>query len=77
MSPGESRAVADLTSSHQIDVTVRHTPEDIDIVTFGLNAEHKIADLANITDEELYDRPPSEFPFWLKAIRANCILPAR
>jgi stress response protein SCP2 len=44
MSPGEKRAVADLTSSRQIDVTVRHAPDDIDIVAFGLNAERKIAD---------------------------------
>lgn len=44
MSPGEKRAVADLTSNRQIDVTVRHAPDDIDIVAFGLNAERKIAD---------------------------------
>lgn len=44
MSPGEKRAVSDLTTSRQLDVTVRHAPDDIDIVAFGLNAERKIAD---------------------------------
>ncbi|WP_408589490.1 VWA domain-containing protein [Novosphingobium sp.] len=44
MSPGEKRAVSDLTFSRKIDVTVRHAPDDIDIVAFGLNAERKIAD---------------------------------
>lgn len=44
MSPGEKRAVSDLTTSRQIDITVLHAPDDIDIVAFGLNAERKIAD---------------------------------
>ena len=35
------------------------------------------ADLAKITDEKLYDRLLSEFPAWLKAVRAKGILPAR
>lgn len=44
MSPGEKRVVSDLTTSRQFDITVRHAPDDIDIVAFGLNAERKIAD---------------------------------
>ncbi|MBU6395041.1 MAG: VWA domain-containing protein [Sphingomonadales bacterium] len=44
MSPGEKRSVADMTSRRQIDVTVCHAPDDIDIVAFGLNTERKIAD---------------------------------
>lgn len=44
MSPGEKRAVSDLTTCRRIDITVRHAPDDIDIVAFGLNAERKIAD---------------------------------
>jgi hypothetical protein len=44
MSPGEKRAVSDLTASRQLDVTARHAPDDIDIVAFGLNAKRTIAD---------------------------------
>lgn len=44
MTPGEKRLISDLTQSRQIDLTVRHAPDDIDIVAFGLNAQRQIAD---------------------------------
>jgi stress response protein SCP2 len=42
--PGEKRPIADLTADRRIRVAVTHSPADIDIAAFGLNAERKIGD---------------------------------
>ncbi|WP_246544357.1 VWA domain-containing protein [Novosphingobium profundi] len=44
MTPGEKRAISDLTSSRDIEILVAHEPAEIDIVAFGLDANRKIAD---------------------------------
>ncbi|MEO7467747.1 MAG: TerD family protein, partial [Sphingobium limneticum] len=44
LSPGEKRPIQELTSNRQIDIVVNHTPADIDIAAFGLNAQRQIED---------------------------------
>ena len=44
MTPGEKRAVSDLTSSREVEIVVAHEPADIDIVAFGLDSNRKISD---------------------------------
>lgn len=44
MQPGEKRQITDIWASRQIRITVSHTPADIDIAAFGLNADRKIGD---------------------------------
>ncbi|MFZ3481793.1 VWA domain-containing protein [Sphingomonas sp. 3-13AW] len=44
MKPGEKRPVADVTTSREIRLSVSHSPADVDIAAFGLNADRKIGD---------------------------------
>ncbi|WP_292635716.1 VWA domain-containing protein [Novosphingobium sp.] len=44
MTPGEKRAISDLTTNREIEIVVAHAPADIDIVAFGLDASRKISD---------------------------------